>query len=83
MAECELCNQGDPSINVRCWLCKELFHLHRRQLALVKDGVTILGDCPRCGTTNCWIKTHKGVAVSGPVIYQGFRSIEDMRGHKM
>lgn len=81
MAECELCKQGDPAINVRCWLCENLFHLHRCQLDGITEGVVVLGDCPKCGTINCWIKTHGGVAASRPVIYDG-RSRENMRGER-
>ena len=78
MSECELCNQGDPSINVRCWCCRELFHLHRQQYDQVEEGTVILADCPRCGTTNCWIKTPQGIGYSGLVICAD-QEIEDMR----
>ncbi|MBA7624687.1 hypothetical protein ES703_32099 [subsurface metagenome] len=82
MAECELCNQGDPSINVRCWYCGKLSHLHHSQLDQVNEGEIVMTDCLECGATNCWVKAGKGVAVSGAVIYDG-QPVTDLRGHNI
>ena len=79
MSECYLCKQGDPSIPVRCWWCLRHFHLHRSQIDAAPEGATIIGDCPRCGVTNCWQKVGDTVVYSGPVIYQG-EPILDLRG---
>ncbi|MBA7572332.1 hypothetical protein ES708_14111 [subsurface metagenome] len=79
MSECKLCRQGDPSINVRCWSCRELFHIHQVQLDEIEEGDVVLVDCPSCGAGNCWLKRGKGVVFSGPVIYNRER-IKDLRG---
>lgn len=81
MTRCELCNQGDPSITVRCHKCRETFHLHRRQLNQVEEGTIILGDCPGCGTVNCWQKAEGKLAYSGPIIDWG-QPIIDLRGSR-
>jgi len=81
MSECELCNQGDPSITVKCWSCQGVFHLHQRQLGMVEEGVVIIGDCPDCGVPNCWVKRDNGVTSSGAILYRG-ESIVDLRGKR-
>lgn len=81
MSECKLCKLGDPSITVRCYKCREVFHLHRSQLNQVEEGTVILGDCPGCGTVNCWMKLGDTVAKSGPVFDLG-QPIIDLRGRR-
>ena len=78
MPGCKLCEAGDPSINVRCWSCREMFHLHKSQYEPVQEGTIIMGDCPSCGIVNCWEKAAKGVKTSGPVLYYG-QPIIDLR----
>ena len=58
MSYCELCEAGDPSINVRCRKCRETFHFHRRQLEMAPLAGIIMGDCPSCGRTNYFIRWH-------------------------
>ena len=81
MTECELCNQGDPSIPVKCWCCRGTFHLHQCQLNQVPEELVIVADCPNCGTPNCWLRKGRGVICSGPVIYEG-QPIADLRGER-
>ena len=78
MAECKLCEQGDPAITVRCHSCRETFHLHRCQLDMVPDETIILGNCPSCGTVNCFKKLQNTLGYSGPVFYSG-EPITDLR----
>lgn len=78
MRNCELCRQGDPSFTVRCCNCRTTFHVHKRQLDKVPEGSIVLGDCPGCGTTNCWQKTRGKITYSGPVSYNG-QKILDLR----
>ena len=81
MSECELCKQGDPSINVRCWLCRKTFHLHRRQLDMAEEGSIILGDCPNCKAINVWEKSRGRVVYSGAHAYlEG--PVLDLRGRR-
>lgn len=81
MSECQLCNQGDPAITVRCWSCRGSFHLHKRQLDEIEEGDVILGNCSKCRTINCWLKQGGTVVNSGPVIYSG-QPILDLRGQR-
>ena len=79
MTDCELCNQGDPSVNVRCYSCGEIFHVHKRQLDMAPEAGVLLGDCPSCNTVNCWKKWGNQVAYSGTVVYLG-EQVLDLRG---
>lgn len=81
MKKCYLCEQGDPSVNVRCYKCQEVFHLHKSQLDLVSESTVIIGDCPSCGTPNCWTKRGNKVFYSGLVEYEG-QLIIDMRSRR-
>ena len=72
MSKCKLCQAGDPSINVRCWDCRKLFHIHQSQYGWVPEGTVILADCPSCGMVNCWHKLVEGVIMCpAPVLYYG------------
>lgn len=77
-SECTLCHAGDPSVNVICWDCRKLYHIHQSQYGQVSDGTVIMADCPNCGKVNCWEEKGMGVATSGPVLYYG-QPIIDMR----
>lgn len=78
MSNCQLCRQGDPAFTVRCLNCKATFHVHKRQLDMAPEGSLVMGDCPSCGTTQCWQKRRGKVAYSGPAIYDG-QPILDLR----
>ena len=78
MTDCKLCRQGDPSFDVRCFKCREAFHIHKRQLDAVADGDVVMADCPTCDAVNCWQKRHGKIARSGPVTYDG-QPVLDLR----
>jgi len=79
MTDCKLCRKGDPAFNIRCSKCREVFHIHKRQLDLANDGEIVMADCPTCSAKNCWQKRHGKIAYSGPVVYYGQRVV-DLRG---
>ena len=81
MSNCELCNQGDPSITVRCWNCRETFHLHKSQLDMAPEDTIVMGDCPGCGAVNCWMKAKGQLDYAGPVLYLGQPTF-DLRGKR-
>lgn len=81
MTKCQLCQQGDPSVDVRCWSCHKTFHLHQKQIGHLLDGTIIMGNCPSCQVGNCWLKKDKGVIYSLPVVYEG-QPIVDLRGKR-
>jgi len=79
MRDCSLCRQRDPSFTVRCCNCRTTFHIHKRQLDMAPEGSIVMGDCPGCGTTNCWQNRRGKIKFSGPVIWNG-EPILDLRG---
>ena len=78
MSDCELCDQGDPSITTRCWRCRELFHIHQSQVDMTSEGQILMADCPGCPAINCWQMRDGKVDYSGPIIYSG-QPIVDLR----
>lgn len=81
MSKCDLCEQGDPSVNIQCYVCHETFHVHKRQLDMVPQGTVFMGDCPYCMTINCWTKRDDGVVSPGPVPDLG-QPVIDLRGKR-
>ena len=78
MVECELCQQGDPAITVRCHNCRKHLHLHQSQVDKAPDNSLVMAKCPECGVINCWEKVKGKVRRSGPVAYWG-QPVVDLR----
>lgn len=56
MTECQLCKEGDFSVNVWCQECGVILHLHQHQLSQVDGQTVIMADCPGCQTANTFVR---------------------------
>ena len=53
---CQLCEDGDPSINVFCRHCGQIMHLHHKQIDMVDPAAVLLADCPECQKQNQFVR---------------------------
>lgn len=79
MSECQLCKEGDFSVNVWCQECGVIFHLHQHQLSQVVGPVVIVADCPGCQVPNYFVRSDGRIV---PVKWHRFKDlpVTDHRG---